>query len=402
MKAAKTEFFHRIYGRKKTRIFYRPEDLLDYVLMSAITAWVIYACFGANNPITWISLTLLSLMVLAFPLRHGFALRTPLLLRKPQEALYLILYKVQNLKAPLLFGMAFLLLENWLIYLTPGLPHHTQLMHQIALWSFYVHLIGITAYRTVVLIDHLRKKELVREVLLQTAWSGHISRQRSMVVEILHAYATGLLSHIVLLAPWFLVVTYSKFSAVFVPAVLIVNVIDKVWYTNGFGRWYYRDHWLGHHSELDFLYLHGPHHDALPSGLIGVSGNGPLEGLVRHSVGVPTSLFNPVFASILHTFEVFGDIVYHQYIPTVFPSNKNSRKIHEALQHSVHHMLRLEPYGLAFKFSTAPAAPGEKRERLPIPDSFSNAVGLDEELTGYDWNNPYARKYLELFDKYQR
>ncbi|HET9395043.1 MAG TPA: hypothetical protein VFO36_03220, partial [Nitrospiraceae bacterium] len=59
MKPANPAFFHRIYGRKKTRILYRKEDFLDYVLMSAITGLVIWLCFGAGHLITQISLVLL-------------------------------------------------------------------------------------------------------------------------------------------------------------------------------------------------------------------------------------------------------------------------------------------------------------------------------------------------------
>jgi len=400
--AADPEFFHRLYGRKKTRILYKKEDFLDYVLMSAISGLLVYLCFGASNVITPISIVLLGLMVIAFPLRHGFGLQAPLLLRRPQELIYMVIYKVQNIRAPLIAAAAVLLLENYVIYLTPEWPHYTQVMHKIVMWAFYIHLIGVTLFRTVVLLDHLRKKDLVRQVLMETAWNGHISRQRSIVLEILHAYVTGLLSHIVLLAPWYLVISFASFSAILLPVVLVVNFIVYQWYLKSFASWYYRDHWLGHHSELEFLYLHGPHHDALPSGLIGVSGNGYLEGFVRQSVGVPTSMFSPIMAAALHTFEVIGDIMYHQYIPGVFPSNKNSRKIHEMLQHSVHHMLRLEPYGLAFKFIPPEPEPGKQARRGAIPPALANAVQFDEQLTGYKWDNPYIKRFLELFDKYQK
>jgi hypothetical protein len=239
-------------------------------------------------------------------------------------------------------------------------------------------------------------------VLLQTPWSGHVAKQRSIVLEILHAYVTGLLTHIVLLAPWFLVISYSSFSAVFVPAVIIANVITYQWHLKGFNAWYYRDHWLGHHSELEFVYLHGPHHDALPSGLIGVSGNGYLEGFLRQTVGVPTPFYNPVFAMLAYTVEVWGDIVNHQYIPGVFPSNRNARRFHEMFQHSIHHMLRLEPYGIGLKDLAPPAAPGEKRKAGRIPAAIADSISLDEQLTGFKWDNPYHKSFLELFDKYQK
>src|SRR5688572_6336477 len=110
MTPANKEFFHQIYGRKKTRILYRKEDFIDYALMTAITGVVIYLCFGSAHIITQISLVLLGLMLIAFPVRHGFALRTPVILSRPQEMLYMIVYKMRNFRAPLLFAMAFLVL----------------------------------------------------------------------------------------------------------------------------------------------------------------------------------------------------------------------------------------------------------------------------------------------------
>lgn len=390
-----------MYGRKKSMILYRKEDLVDYALMTAITAVVIYLCYGPGHIITWISLILCGLMVIAFPLRHGFALRIPEIVRRPQDVLYMIIHKAQNRRPIVLFAIAFLLLENYLIYLTPGLPHHVELMQEIALWAFYAHLVGITAYRTIVLIAHLHKKDLAREVLLQTPWKGHVSRQRSMVMEILHAYVTGLVTHVVLLAPWYLVVSYSKFSVVFLPMVLVVNFIVSQQHVKSFGAWYYRDHWLGHHSQLEFVYLHGTHHDALPCGLIGVSGNGYLEGFLRHILGSPTPFHTPVFSMFLYTVEVWGDIVHHQYIPGIFPSKKKARKFHEMFQHSIHHMLRLEPYGPGLKQLT-PSPPGAKRKFGDFPPEFANSISLDEELTGFKWDNPHHKSFLDLFDKYQK
>lgn len=393
--------FHQLYGRKKTMILYRKENFIDYVLMSALTALVIYLCYGASHIITQVGFVLLALMVIAFPRRHGFELQVPVILRRPQDVLYMIAHKVQNIRPVLLFAIAFLVLENVLIRLTPTWPHHTEVMHEVAMWAFYVHLVGISVYRTVVLIDHLRKKDLVRQILLETPWGGHVSKQKSIVIEIMHAYVTGLLTHVVLLAPWYVVISYSSFSAVFVPLVVIVNIVTYQWHLKTFNEWYYRDHWLGHHSELEFVYLHGPHHDALPSGLIGVSGNGYLEGFFRHTVGVPTPLYNPVISALLYSVEVWGDIVNHQYIPGVFPSNKNARQFHEMFQHSIHHMLRQEPYGIGLK-DLGPPAPGEKRKVARIPAAIANSISLDEQLTGFQWDNPYHKRFLELFDKYQK
>ena len=40
--------------------------------------------------------------------------------------------------------------------------------------------------------------------------------------------------------------------------------------TNELNDWYIRDHYVAHHDRLSFIYLHGPHHDAIPIGLMAV------------------------------------------------------------------------------------------------------------------------------------
>ena len=43
-------------------------------------------------------------------------------------------------------------------------------------------------------------------------------------------------------------------------------------------------------SEVEFVYLHGTHHDAIPCALIGVGENGHLEGVFRQIIGFPSYL----------------------------------------------------------------------------------------------------------------
>jgi hypothetical protein len=391
--------FHRLYGAKKPRMVLHDDDFIDYTLMTCITALIIVLAYGRGHVITTVGMVLCACMVAVFPVRHGIKLRLPVILRRPQDALYMLFYKLQGVRPVLVGSLAFLLLENFVIGLTPHWPHQVELMRQIALGAFYLHLIGLTAYRTVILVAHLRKAQFVRQVLLETPWQGHISRQRSIHLEILHAYATGLLTHIVLLAPWFIVVTYSKFSVLFLPVVFIVNVLALSMSLKTFNAWFYRDHWLGHNSELEFIYLHGTHHDAIPSGLIAVSGNGHLEGFLRHTLGVPTPLYSPLLSFLLYGAEVYGDIRNHQFIPGVFP--RQTREFHEGFQHSVHHFLKLEPYSIALRDMSSRSPGGPQPKFNPIPEEIADSISLDEQLTGFQWDNPQHRRFLALFDKYQ-
>lgn len=392
--------FHRLYGVKETRIAYQARDFPDYVLMTLLTFAAVYVSYGPRNPMTFLGLGLCVFMVCVFPVRHGFGARLPLLLRRPQDVLYLFVYKLQNARLGYLLAIAALALENYFVYLTPGLPHHVMLMRTIAVWLFFIHFVGICLYRTVILVAHLRQRALVHEVLMQTTWKGRLSRGTGVVLEIVHAYVTGLLAHMVLIAPWYLVITHVKFSVLALPAACIVNLLIYFKHIRSYSHWFYRDHWLGHNSQLDFLYLHGPHHDAIPSGLIGVSGNGHLEGFLRHSLGVPTAFYNPVMACLAYSLEIQQDIQNHQYIPGVFP--KLPRGFHETCQHSTHHYGRLEPYSIALNFPL-PDRTQEPAGRFQlIPDEALVSIRLDEELTGFKWDNSRYRHFLELFDKYQR
>jgi hypothetical protein len=211
-----------------------------------------------------------------------------------------------------------------------------------------------------------------------------------------------MLTHIILLAPWYIVITHCSYSVITLPVVCALNIAIHLQYMRSYSAWFYRDHWLNHNSECEFLYLHGTHHDAIPSGLIGVSGNGLLEGFLRHTLGNPTAFYAPIVAFALYTLDVVMDINNHQYIPGIFP--RLSRRFHEVTQHSTHHFGRLEPYGIGLKLTRpAGAGAGGKRGGFQFPpEEILNSIVLDEQLTGFEWDNSRHRRFLELFDKYQR
>jgi hypothetical protein len=391
--------YHRLYGQKRPRLAYHRNDFLDYVLMITLSAGVACACYGPRSALAVIAVSLCVFMIAVFPVRHGVGFRTPLILRRPQDVFYMLVYKVQNAKGMYFLAAGLLLTENVFIWLTPDLPHHVALMRQCALGLFYLHFISISAYRAAILVAHLRKKEKVREILLQTAWKHVLSRNGNITLEIVHAYMTGMLAHLVLIAPWYFVITHASYSIIALPLVCAIDVYAQLKFTEVINAWFYRDHWLGHNSELEFVYLHGTHHDAIPCGLIGVAGNGYLEGFLRHVLGFPNPFYHPLPASVFYTLEIKQDIETHQYIPGIFP--KLSRQFQEITQHSTHHFGRLEPYGFGIKLDH-PAASQELRAGFRrLPEQIKNSIGLDERLTGFQWDNSRHRAYLELVDKYQ-
>jgi hypothetical protein len=393
-------FFHKLYGARRPRVSYFARDFIDYVLMVAVSALVVGFSYGFRSAMSITAFVLCAFMMASFIIRHGIELKTPVILKKPREVLYMFAYKLQNLKSFYFYALGLLLLQNFLVIRTPNLPHHDQSIRTIALYLFYVHFLSITAFRTALLIDHLAKKELIREVLMQTAWRRAIKSNTNMTLEILHAYCTGVLTHIVLIAPWYLVISHVRFSAVFLPALCVLNFVVYSKWVKAINAWFYRDHWLGHNSEFEFVFLHGTHHDAIPSGLIAVGENGFLEGFLRFTFGAPGTFFDPITAFLVFTYEIQKDIFGHQYIPGVFP--KNSKRSMEVYQHSTHHYGSLEPYSFAFKVDRPEISEDYKNAYRHMPDEMRNSAKLDEELTGFKWDNSIQRKTLRLYDQYQK
>ena len=392
--------FHKLYGVKRPRTTYYRKDFLDYVLMVSLSAAVVVAAYGPRHVVTLVALALCAFAVAMFIARHGIEWRVPLILRRPQDLLYMLLYKLQNLRPFYLIALALLLLETLLVMATPDLPHYTGVMRTAALVLFYVHLISITLFRTVILVAHLAKREHVREVLMQTPWKRVINARTNMTMEIVHAYATGLLAHILLVAPWYIVITHAHYSLLFLPVACAIDLFVHVKWMNVYNAWFYRDHWVGHNSELEFIYLHGAHHDAIPSALIAVSDSGFLEGFLRFALSSPVAFYNPIVAFVIYMFDVKSDIEMHQYIPGVYPHL--SRRMLEVFQHSTHHYGRLEPYGIGMKLDQPGVSESYKKRFARFPKGMTNSFVLEEELTGFDWDNPTHRNTLRLWDKYQK
>lgn len=400
MSAADPAVYHKLYGIRKPRATYYAKDFLDYVLMVAVTGAVTGALYGFVSPMAILGYGLCALAVVMFIVRHGVELRVPLILSRPQDALYAFAYKIQNIRKFWLIGVGVLLLENLAIAATPGLPHQVEWMRTFGLFMFYLHFIGFTIYRTIIFVDHLRKRELVREVLMQTPWKRVITEKTRIVVEIVHAYGTGLLTHIVLIGPWYFLMTHVRFSLIFLLPVAVINYKTFMrWMATIYNSWFYRDHWLGHNSELEFVYLHGTHHDAIPSAMIAVSGNGFLEGVLRHSIGVPTPYFNPIGAFLIYGFEVKNDMDFHQYIPGVFPQFQKLAL--EASQHSTHHYGRLEPYSVGMKGDVPDMSEDVRKAVRMVAKGMRDSISLDEELTGFEWDNAIHRQTKSLYAKYQ-
>lgn len=391
--------YHQLYGVRKARINYAKTDFLDYVLMLLMVAATLVAIYGWGSWLAGAGLLLCVFMLGSFVRRHGVAFKRPLLLRRPQELLYSLVHKVQNLPHVYWLALGLALAETALVRWTPDWPHHTELMRKIGFGLFYLHLAGITLYRTASLVDHLRRHALLSEVLAQSPWKNAGRVRENIRYEIVHAYATGLLTHLVLLAPWYLALSWLQFSVLLLPLACIANFLLHRRFLKLINGWFYRDHWLGHNSEFDFVYLHGSHHDAIPVGLIGVAGNGFLEGLLRNFIGYPTPFYHPLMAVLAYSVEVKRDIDFHQFVPGIFPTLP--LEMRRVGQHSTHHFGHLEPYGFAIKLDQPGLSPELVGVFRHFPEEFSNSARLEEELTGFTWDNPRHRWFVEICEKYE-
>lgn len=397
MSTINPERYHRLYGTQRRRTTYQGKDYPDYLLMLALVAVFMIAGYGVDHPLSWIGVALCVFMAAAFPVNHGAGFKLPIVLRAPQDLLFLLIHKIQNIRPMYFVAIALLLAENTLIHYTPDWPHYVDWMRRIGFGLFWMHLLLITAYRTAILIAHLRKRALVQEVLAQSAWKARVVSKARTTFSIVHGYATGLLTHIVYLIPWYLIIKYLEFSALLAPVTIVLAFLVQRVNVKSINDWFYRDHWLSHNSEIDFVYMHGMHHDAIPSGMIAVAGNGPLEGLMRSTIAFPIPFFNPIAAAFFYTYDVKLDIDTHQYIPGIFP--KLSREFLGVAQHSLHHFGRLEPYGFAINLDQ-PMSEELKKFAKVLPDELKYSYRLDQELNGYEWDNPKFRWYLSLVDKY--
>ena len=104
---------------------------------------------------------------------------------------------------------------------------------------------------------------------------------------------------------------------------------------------------------------------------------------------------------MVYSFDVKIDIDTHQYIPGVFP--KLPREYLAVAQHSTHHYGPIEPYSIGLNMDHPSVSEDFKKSFKSYkltPAELRNSIALDEELTGFQWDNPTFRKIRDLYDKY--
>jgi hypothetical protein len=366
----------------------------DYALMLLVTALLSTLSYGLWHPINVAALATVPFLMLAFLLRRGFVARRPMLLEWPDGPLrvwHMLANKLDNSVPTLWLAAALLSVEQALIRVLDT-PERRAANRAYGDWMQLSMLAGfgaITVFRLLVLCDHVRQRDAVFAFLRGSQWRKSLPKERNAareLVELLHAFATGVCCHALAIAPFWIVLQLEH-SLALLPLRLVVDAIvyTRFW-NNDFNRWVLRDHFNSHTCEQTFVYMHSAHHDALPVSMMASHDTGMLEGFVRFGLGQPEVFLNPGLGLVLVTVAVVGDMVFHQYVPGVLPFSAAVRKFGH--RHAEHHFLSMLPLGSAFE--------------RPPDGNAANSIAVDVKLTGYNPQNALWAWFIAEVDRIER
>ena len=272
-------------------------------------------------------------------------------------------------------------------------------------WVIWTPFLIITLFRATILIAHLLRASVVREVLERSTQKKTIAVM-PMHQHILQAFITGMVAHLSVVAPcvlffqWtnpsylreaLLIAGFLLWTAISHP--LIKRKIIAPLYVLAFDL-VYRNHTIAHRSRFFFTVFHGHHHDAIPSSLIGsASGTGFLENVDRGLCWLDF-LRSAVVMQFLWGQSIVVDMLFHQYIPGVFPFAKVA--VRSRVHHVAHHYGTALPIGLMFHLyvEDRDLENGYRPDNQVIRwflDEVERLEGLDPEL---------RRKFLSLNDSW--
>lgn len=138
-------FFHGFLGKTKTRITYQKKDFFDYFLMINLCILVAAYIYGSTSALSIVIYTLCLYMLVSFVIRHGVEMKIPIILKRPQDVVYMLWHKVRNMHAMYFLALGIFFFEQLLIYLTPNLPHMVDLTRQVAFF-FSIYILDLSLY----------------------------------------------------------------------------------------------------------------------------------------------------------------------------------------------------------------------------------------------------------------
>ena len=153
--SASKPWLHNLDSAKvRTRMTNARRDFLDHAIMLALCVATARMLFGrsssstaagddgdsgrtdgggdgdgdaADARVVVTATTVISaFMLLAFALRHGVELSVPVLVQRPLEAVRCLLYKLENLRFPVVLCAGTRCLEQAVIQMTPTWEHHSE------------------------------------------------------------------------------------------------------------------------------------------------------------------------------------------------------------------------------------------------------------------------------------
>lgn len=270
-------------------------------------------------------------------------------------------------------------------------------------WAIWGPFLFLTSFRLVILVAHLLRASVVRDVMERSPQRKSTARL-SMPNHIFHAFVTGLLAHLCLVAPCVLFFQWTNPTnlreALLLTGYLVWTGIAmplrkrKILVGPGVlnNRLVYQNHQIAHESRFYFTVFHGHHHDSLPSALIGsAAGTGFLENADR-CVTWLDPLKSILAVQCNWTYIIGFDMVVHQYIPGVFPFAKPT--VLGASHHVTHHFGSALPLGIIFRGYVEPGdLKAGYRPNNNVTRWFVEEVQLREKLSP-----DQSRNFLTIYD----
>jgi hypothetical protein len=270
-------------------------------------------------------------------------------------------------------------------------------------WAIWGPFLLITLFRVSILVAHLLRASVVRDVMERSPQRKSIP-VFSIQNYIVQAFVTGMVAHLALMAPCILFFTWTSPTILrellLLAGVILWTAIARPLYKRRIllrpglihNRLLYQNHVIAHQSRFYFTVFHGHHHDTLPSALIGsATGTGFLENADRGLTWLDP-LYSIVLMQVKWTHMMVFDMVVHQYIPGVFPFARAT--VTGTSHHVTHHFGSALPLGIIFSGYVDP----HDMENGYRPDNtitrwFLSEVEKREKLTAEE-----AAKFLSLND----
>ena len=334
---------------------YSAADLGDYAVMLCLCVLVAASCYGWGSGPTWACGLLALGLGVCFVWRHGavgWRLWPEALCRDPGDALGVLWDRgaAALRHGPFVGTLVLCATEQMVIAQTPHWPHGGALAAGLLNALFWGGFGAVTAVRLGFFGAHVASRDALFTFLAASPWRKSLGRAAgpgagwSRAVHLCHALATGVLCHLLALGPLYVMLQRVRFSLLLAPLRVAADGLLLRWWMGGdFNAWLYRDHWVCHHSTWAFVYLHGPHHDAIPVSFMAAHDTGMLEGFLRFAWGVPDTYMSPLVAVPMFSVSVVADMVFHQYVPGIVPYSKAVAR--SGFHHAEHHFLSLWPLG---------------------------------------------------------